>query len=283
MLTPIFIDLEKDNPSPNINLYKEDPVDLTIEELDEELSIEPYILAPRYYIKIFSPPNNPSAFNQTIHIQKKGHLSNQIRLSLAPSVNYGVNACYKVEYWEWTPLVNKPSNSITKTLLLTEHWYVPTIHPHSWVASYPFDINNYYPQDLIYLLPFNKPRLITEQVRVNRLNNADGTITDTIQDRNYSHIFSFEDDYYTDYLEDISTISYPFNKQTSKWNWDKQLNGSSITRLSTDVNGNPATGETETSIRYIKPLTVSEIRILPDYLNIELAHRHFRHYNIPTF
>lgn len=117
--------------------------------LPEDLSdiTDPIYLAPRYYLKIFPPStynsnSSISSKNLIHHIPRSGILSGVLQLKLRPSVGYGINSCYRVEYWEWQKFIlpkgyslsGHPSkNRLAKDkpqyphhLIKEEHWYIPT-------------------------------------------------------------------------------------------------------------------------------------------------------------
>jgi hypothetical protein len=135
--TPILCELDslvsdgrEDPPLP------EDPLDIS----------DPIYLAPRYYLKIF-PPNtsnsNSSIYSPSLihHIPRSGILSGTLQLLLRPSIGYGVNSCYRVEYWEWQKILlpknyslsgHPTKNKLAKDrpqyphrLIKQEYWYVP--------------------------------------------------------------------------------------------------------------------------------------------------------------
>lgn len=275
MKTPIFADWEVDfsntfSQSQQIDLYKPDPVNLYTEEPDLILAAKPYVLAPRYYLVIHPPKNNPNQFKITVPIHKEANssLRNQFRVELEPSTGWGVNATYKVEYWQWTPLINKPLNTIKKECILVEHWYVPTIDPDTFLAIYPFDYRFQYPIDRVILEPFDQPRLTKLITDVSRIDNLDGTVTDTLVGRNLSHVFSFREGYLNSLTETIVTIPYPYNEQTLEWDFNKSLSGTNITRDANQVTGAITDGTVSTEIEYIVPLHPCQIRLIPDHLDL---------------
>lgn len=122
MLTPIFLNLENYFVASQPPAMIENPVALS---------------EPQYYLLIH-PPRTANQVNQLpvspirVSIPNIGHLSRKVRLQLAPSVGYGVNSCYRVEYWEWRkPIVAEDvvltsMPKISKTRVKEEYWWVPS-------------------------------------------------------------------------------------------------------------------------------------------------------------
>ncbi len=92
---------------------------------------------PSYYLLIHYPetfnqvealPTKPIRVNFPTHSLIKGDL----RLELAPSIGYGINSCYKIEYFSWvkpiTPAGIVSTNTrATSKKLREEYWWVPAI------------------------------------------------------------------------------------------------------------------------------------------------------------
>jgi hypothetical protein len=108
---------------------------------------DPIYLAPRYYLKIFSPStynSNSSISSRSLihHIPRSGILAGTLQLLLRPSVGYGINSCYRVEYWEWEKFLlprgyslsgHPTKNRLAKDkpqyphrFIKEEHWYIPS-------------------------------------------------------------------------------------------------------------------------------------------------------------
>jgi hypothetical protein len=88
-----------------------------------------------YYLKIYPPKYHPvSQEVQTFHLNPNTGL---MRFSLPPSIGYGINSCYRVEYYSWFKTykehLNRSStdnsiNTITSSHYATEYWYVRPIN-----------------------------------------------------------------------------------------------------------------------------------------------------------
>lgn len=274
MKTPIFIDFESTYPqelvTTELNFYEQDEVDLYTQETDPVLAAKEYILAPRYFVIIKRPKNNPGPdIRIAIHKSPTSILRNQLRVCLPPSQGYGFNASYKVSYYEWRPLLNIEKD-LTVKKVLEQWWYVPTIEEHTYVPMFPFDPRIVLPIDIVIVDRFDQPRLAQELVPVSRVDNTgvDGNVIDTITTREHSHIFAFRPDSIVSFTEDIQQETLPFNTSTLDWTYSKRLVGSSITRDGQTVDGTIATGTTDTHIEYIRPFHPSQITIQPDHLDM---------------
>lgn len=134
MLCPIFLDFES-IISPQIS-----PPALLDAELE---TITAPIKGPNLYaLKIFAPQTNNqlgiAPFNSTtIQIPTIDPYKNKVRLLLQPSIGYGRNSCYKVEYWEYSTIYlpgfkkGRPS----KTKCRTEYWRVSAVDG-SYILNY---------------------------------------------------------------------------------------------------------------------------------------------------
>lgn len=278
MKTPIFIDFETTYQtvlgSNEINLFKSDPVDIYTDPLDVSISDKGYVLAPRYYMLITPPANQPSAFPIRIDIHKSpgSLLRNQSRVLLNPSTGFGINASYKVEYFEYIPRINLPGD-ITQRKILEEWWYVPTIDECTYVPMFPFDPRQIYPLDFIVIEPFDQPQIKCEDVPVQRIDNLDGTVSDTIDSRDYSHIFHFKPDgATTSVTTNVATETLAFNAQTLTWTFSKRLDSTVLLRDASLVTGAIADGPVTTQIEYIVPFHPEQIRLLPEHLKCLTEH-----------
>ena len=293
MKTPIFIDYQTSFPSDlltnELNIYDEDPIDLyndptILDPLDTSNTL-PYILAPRYYLEIHSPRNQSGpSFKVPIHKSSRSLLKDKVRIALKPSVGWGINASYKVDYWEWIPNVNLPAVP-TKRKLSTEYWYVPTID-RDYVARFPFDVRScLYPYDKWANLQYIKhpgqyynygiytPRRRSVSVEVER--TVEGTtVKDLITDVNRLNVFSFPRETYVSYTEDVIQERFNFNDEVKSWTFSKALLGASLVRDSSTVDGGVLEGTVQTTIEYIEPLHPHQITFIDhdDILNDGLTY-----------
>ncbi len=145
MLTPIFLDLSYIiNPLPQSKSLPQ-----SYEDLQKYTKI--LLSEPKYYILIYPPLNQDSKVGLTlqypiqINLPNQTNYKNKIRLELFPSVGYGINSCYRVEYWQYRkPLVpdnlKKPNNTdLVKKYITHEYWHIPlldVIHPDSFFYSW---------------------------------------------------------------------------------------------------------------------------------------------------
>jgi hypothetical protein len=108
-----------------------------------ELGAKILTMAPRFYLRIKAPQTYNSLGmlhdNDRVYpIDKVATSSGNrylIRLSLTPSIGWGINSCYIVEYWIWYPIV-KGSSYVNKTiprkkLIKTENWLVPSCNGYA--------------------------------------------------------------------------------------------------------------------------------------------------------
>ena len=270
MKTPIYLDYEATYPqylaSNELNIYDTDPIDIYTDPLDTVIQTTPYLLSPRYYILIHRPSNQPGpSIRIDLHKSPISLLRNKIRVSLEPSIGWGVNGSYKVEYWEWIPNINLAAIP-SKKRVRSEYWYIPTIDPRTYVPHFPFDIrlNEWYPRTTIEFL--YKPLLTSTQVPVDRTVNID-TVSDVIIDEVYSNIFCFPKETFNSFTQTITTETLNFNAETLTWNFSKRLDNSTLVRNLSEVDGDLVTGTTTTTITYLKPLHPKQV-IFIDYDDI---------------
>lgn len=116
------------------------PYSITVPTTEAQLDLitTDVIGSPEYYIKVFPPANaehqniiKQSAFQ--FNIPSYPSLNYQVRLALPPSIGYGINSCYRVEYWEWRKPYkqgepyNSPTSRAIKTKLSEQYWRIPTV------------------------------------------------------------------------------------------------------------------------------------------------------------
>jgi len=261
--TPIYIDFAETFPttvnSSELNIYEQDSIDLYNAAASQTLSTAPYILAPRYYVLIHRPVTLPGpTIKIDIHKSPASLLHNKLRVALPPSVGYGINASYKVEFWEWRPLINHDAR-ITNKLISTEYWYVPGIDECSFVAAYPFDprLNSWYHRT-VFIEPIHEPRIVQKTITVNR-QNLTTEYRDTITTADDSDIFCFIPDDVISFTDNVVQETLPFNAETETWTFSKTLSSSTIVRDVNKADGDAVTGPVETTIRYIRPFHSNQI------------------------
>lgn len=110
-------------------------VDLPHEE-DPPITGMEQILATRYYLRVYTPERGqvgivlPTRYD----IPMAGITAGVARLLLLPSIGYGVNASYRVEYVAWRPIINsvkgasKPRVRVPERVIREEYWKVPHSH-----------------------------------------------------------------------------------------------------------------------------------------------------------
>lgn len=281
MKVPIFIDLETDLnylQSNEFNLNIEDPSVFYQEDINKQFPLDiyvdpltaappfdppfdttkPYILAPRYYILIKSPKDqNFPTIKINIHKRSTSLLKNKARVLLEPSLAYGINSCYTVEYWEWIPNLNLIAN-ISKKKLFTQYWLVPLLN-NNYTPYYPYTTffsnnSNIYP----YL---NHTKLVSEKIEVSRTITGN-IVEDYITNSKYNHIFYFPKDSIIDFKEVITLELIGHNKETKDWNFSKKLTHSILTRNIEGLDGDLTNGITTTTVKYITPFTPNELIIM---------------------
>lgn len=131
--TPIYVDLSwASSVSPSDPLEFTTTTADTLQDFLSELGASILVMAPRYYLRVKPPliTNEVGVLPvSTIPIQRRVNNTHYVSTSLVPTVGYGINCTYTVEYWSWTPIVKgalytktvKPS----RQLLRVEHWLVP--------------------------------------------------------------------------------------------------------------------------------------------------------------
>ena len=284
MLTPIFIDYTQKEPayqtSNYLELHTKDPVDLYTEDLNTISNTKERILAPRYYVLIYPPANNFQA-TKKIDIQKAPHSlgANTLRVSLAPSEGYGINACYRIEYWKWYPMLNSTAE-ITKTLVHTEHWFVPTITttglylpnryytelPRVWPHSIAqWNIATHY----MYYWPCYYNRLAVSEYIADRFVEGD-YVYDTLTTKDALAIGSLFG------KEDTITVfeqpdKFRYNKEVKDWTFSKDIYKVRLKRLISGVNGlehaEPVTEQkVKIKVKHYLPIHPYDMIVKEDYL-----------------
>lgn len=181
--TPLLLDFS----NKLFPVEKEKIVPTSEEELVELR--EAVMSSPKYFLKIFYPEN----FNQysglkfsqlQINIPLDSVLNNQVRLTLSPSIGDGINACYRVEYWQWQkPFYPKQttrvSSKITKTKVFEEYWKIPTLDK-VYIRDY-YSWKNYKP---VYKYTSTASLIKEEGIINSLLNNLDIISIQTISQEN---------------------------------------------------------------------------------------------------
>ncbi|MBD2201798.1 hypothetical protein H6G33_10605 [Calothrix sp. FACHB-1219] len=129
--SPLLIDLDLDI------LPIEPIVDIPNSNEEIELLEEPIISNTYYYLIIYPPQTNNSLTNLPapsikVHIPTNSLVKGKVRLKLPPSIGFGINACYKIEYWQWNKTVVptdyiKFAPKIFPKLIHIEYWHIPTV------------------------------------------------------------------------------------------------------------------------------------------------------------
>lgn len=112
------------------------PIPVPTSEAQLDVLKTSVISNPNYYIEIYIPPNHDhqnlnkrAAYR--FNIPSDPSLNYKMRLGLPPSIGYGVNACYRVEFWEWRkPFIEgEPygNNRPIKHKIGEQYWRIPTI------------------------------------------------------------------------------------------------------------------------------------------------------------
>lgn len=280
MKTPLYIDYESIYPnylsSNYLNLYQDDPINIyvnpTILDSSDITNTLPYLLAPRYYLIIHHPPNNPGPhIHIPLHKSPNSLLNNKLRILLSPSVGWGINASYKVDYWEWVPNINLPALP-SKRKLYTEYWYIPTLDSH-YTPHFPFDLrlNQWYPHTCpdFYTNSLRTSISLTVQRTI-----IDDIVSDLITDVNGSNVFCFPLNSFISFSENIITENLLFNEETLAWTFSKALIGSTLVRDVSQVDGDLLDATVQTTIDYIKPLSLQQVQLkdCDDILNNDLVH-----------
>jgi hypothetical protein len=108
-------------------------LDLPHEE-DPPITGMEQILATRYYLRVYAPERGQAGIvlPTRYDIPMAGVTAGVVRLLLPPSIGYGVNASYRVEYVAWRPLINgmkvggvRPRVRVPERVIREEYWKVP--------------------------------------------------------------------------------------------------------------------------------------------------------------
>lgn len=107
-------------------------VDLPHEE-DPPITGMEQILATRYYLRVYAPERGQAGIvlPTRYDIPMGGVTAGVARLLLLPSIGYGVNASYRVEYVAWRPVINgakvgsRPRVRVPERVIREEYWKVP--------------------------------------------------------------------------------------------------------------------------------------------------------------
>lgn len=107
-------------------------VDLPHEE-DPPITGREQVLATRYYLRIHPPDRGQAGTIPPMRwdIPMAGISAGIARVLLLPSVGYGINATYRVEYVAWRPILNgvmvkgRARVRVPERVVKEEHWKVP--------------------------------------------------------------------------------------------------------------------------------------------------------------
>lgn len=163
-------------------LYQENYVkEVTSNNIIEDIQL----LEPRYYLNIFSPINNRQLDfpdnSIKIPLDNKGLLKNTIRLQLKPCVGYGINSCYKIQFWKWYPITNNSFSKIkiSRELVREDYILVPAIDSRTYLANWnylnPTDYKypSYYRESLLKAKEIEVTRYWNNKVNVNSIEVVD--------------------------------------------------------------------------------------------------------------
>lgn len=243
------------------DLRAEDPIDLFVQELDTEEAAKSRILAPRFYLKIY-PPNNITTPPLVYYIHKDptSLLFETVRMALTPSRGFGKVASYRVEYWQYWPLLNftdpiQPSKSkvIKHQRFHEEWWYIPTVDKQTFELKNSFQPynSNYSSFSPIFV---NERKLVPVERDLQPGNLAVDIIT-TVDDMD---ILILQDGTNTESNRSYRDFTYsPEAQAISRIN--PVVTSIFLTRDQDKVDGDLINGTTETHIDYIRPLTREEI------------------------
>jgi hypothetical protein len=103
------------------------------QEEDPPLTGKEQVLSNRYYLRVHRPTIGVEAtlVPYKWHIPIGGITSGVARVLLPPSVGYGYNASYRVEYVAWRPILNsvlvkgRPRIRVPEVVVKEEYWKVP--------------------------------------------------------------------------------------------------------------------------------------------------------------
>lgn len=244
--TPIFSEIT-DLILPNI---RQDPDEFTttsattLLEFTTLLDNQVLVMAPRFYLTITAP----NTYNSLGSIPGERYpIYNidgryYIRLLLTPSVGWGVNSCYKVDYRYWVPLAKgvnyTTTTKPTKGVLKSENWHVPS---H----------NGYRSLNYKEYLSHDKARPLTNTLTIERTTTGDEPLS------NYGvieilHVLDSQGNEY-----DTSLVLDPLDTLASQ-----ASNTPVYSSMSLRFNGaSPILGETFT-ITYVRPVPLKDVIFL---------------------
>lgn len=249
---------------------------------------EAVISSPNYYLKIYFPVNlsdlnkvKLDSFQINIPLDKT--LNNQVRLALPPSIGYGLNSCYKVEYWEWTkPYVpfqfNRADTRIMKRQVYEEYWRVPT---HDKLTFY--DYNSWFTYKPNYKCP---PKVIFTRGSTgfdSLLNNLDIINILSISQKIEGEEENLCKVNYTNYIitDDSLTWVPPFESLPHPDKPPMHYPANSTVAIEWLPGAKPIEGS-EYEITYIKPLGLEDIVYIDDLTGKSALTYHPKYnYNYP--
>ncbi|WOL31338.1 hypothetical protein [Microcoleus phage My-WqHQDG] len=103
------------------------------QEEDPPITSREQVLATRYYLRIHPPQRlqGGTVLPTKWDIPMAGVSAGVARVLLLPSIGYGVNASYRVEYVAWRPILNgtmvngRPRIRVPERVVKEEYWKVP--------------------------------------------------------------------------------------------------------------------------------------------------------------
>lgn len=250
LFTPILFNLDSISIP---DLRAEDPIDLFTEELDTAKAAASYILAPRFYLKIYTPDNvNQPSLIYYLHRDSTSLLLNTIRIALPPAEGFGKVVSYRVEYWKYYQLLNFPDTTITsRELFHEEFWFLPTVDENTFIAKNSFS-NAILGSSLSEHLATSKTVTATRELRSNNI------VRDTLESIEDIDILILQDG--TSALSNNGIREFTFSPEAAAISSINPVTNSIyIDRAQDQVDGDLIDGQVQTTVNYIRPLEREEI------------------------
>lgn len=218
-------------------------------QLEVNQLTQPELSPIEYQVKITFPANNihitgSRQHELTFNIPTHSSLQYKVRIQLPPSLGYGINSCYKVEYFEWQrpyqagrmPHLSK----IQKRKVYEEYWRVPT-SDKVYLQSYR-DYQYYKVSTKTESITLTKSEGLQDSL-LNHLNVID--IQSIVQGNQQYTNWKLADNslYWRPYFEPlVNPVENPSTTPTVAIEW---------------LAGSKPSGEYQ--VNYIKPLTLEDI------------------------
>lgn len=240
LLTPLLLDYSNKIPTKPIS-----PINF---QLEVNQLTQPELSPIEYQLQITFPHNVnlPRQGQLTFTIPTHQTLQSKVRLQLPPSIGYGINSCYKVEYFEWqrpyqagrVPYLSK----VQKTKVYEEYWRVPT-SDNFYILSYK-DYNYYKPNQKTETVKLTK----STNTQDNLINNLDVIDIKAITQNGVEFTnWKLVDNslYWRQYFEPLlNPEPAPLTEPTVFIEW---------------LNGDKPNEGSEYEVNYIKPLSLEDI------------------------